>query len=277
MKQRVVSAIVAIIIVVPLLVLGGIPFAIGIGALAALAFLETLNLKDSHTAYPTLMKVLGFICLELIVFNKYTGGFVYTGINYLPVTLSALTLLIPSVFFKKENYSTKEAFYLFATVVFLGIFFNALIVMCNTGIPVENTVIKGQWLLLYLFLIAAATDTFAMIIGCLIGKHKLIPSVSPKKSVEGSVAGSLMGTVIATLYYVNIIGNIKIIPLVIMTLLLTIFGQIGDLFFSKIKRENNIKDFSNIMPGHGGILDRIDSFSFIVFGYIIITTILSLF
>lgn len=277
MKQRVVSAIVAIIIVVPLLVLGGIPFAIGIGALAALAFLETLNLKDSHTAYPTLMKVLGFICLELIVFNKYKGGFVYTGINYLPVALSALTLLIPSVFFKKENYSTKDAFYLFATVVFLGIFFNALIVMCNTGIPVENTVIKGQWLLLYLFLIAAATDTFAMIIGCLIGKHKLIPSVSPKKSVEGSVAGSLMGTVIATLYYVNIIGDIKIIPLIIMTLLLTIFGQIGDLFFSKIKRENNIKDFSNIMPGHGGILDRIDSFSFIVFGYIIITTILSLF
>lgn len=277
MKQRVVSAIVAIIIVVPLLVLGGIPFAIGIGALAALAFLETLNLKDSHTAYPTLMKVLGFICLELIVFNKYTGGFVYTGINYLPVALSAITLLIPSVFFKKENYSTKDAFYLFATVVFLGIFFNALIVMCNTGIPVENTVIKGQWLLLYLFLIAAATDTFAMVIGCLIGKHKLIPSVSPKKSVEGSVAGSLMGTVIATLYYVNIIGDIKIIPLIIMTLLLTIFGQIGDLFFSKIKRENNIKDFSNIMPGHGGILDRIDSFSFIVFGYIIITTILSLF
>lgn len=277
MKQRVVSAIVAIIIVVPLLVLGGIPFAIGIGALAALAFLETLNLKDSHTAYPTLMKVLGFICLELIVFNKYKGSFVYTGINYLPVALSALTLLIPSVFFKKENYSTKDAFYLFATVVFLGIFFNALIVMCNTGIPVENTVIKGQWLLLYLFLIAAATDTFAMIIGCLIGKHKLIPSVSPKKSVEGSVAGSLMGTVIATLYYVNIIGDIKIIPLIIMTLLLTIFGQIGDLFFSKIKRENNIKDFSNIMPGHGGILDRIDSFSFIVFGYIIITTILSLF
>ena len=277
MKQRVVSAIVAIIIVVPLLILGGIPFAIGIGALAALAFLETLNLKDSHTAYPTLMKVLGFICLELIVFNKYTGGFVYTGINYLPVALSALTLLIPSIFFKKENYSTKDAFYLFATVVFLGIFFNALIVMCNTGISVENTVIKGQWLLLYLFLIAAATDTFAMIIGCLIGKHKLIPSVSPKKSVEGSVAGSLMGTVIATLYYVNIIGDIKIIPLVIMTLLLTIFGQIGDLFFSKIKRENNIKDFSNIMPGHGGILDRIDSFSFIVFGYIIITTILSLF
>ena len=197
MKQRVVSAIVAIIIVVPLLVLGGIPFAIGIGALAALAFLETLNLKDSHTTYPTLMKVLGFICLELIVFNKYTGGFVYTGINYLPIALSALALLIPSVFFKKENYATKDAFYLFATVVFLGIFFNALIVMCNTGIHVENVLIKGQWLLLYLFLIAAATDTFAMIIGCLIGKHKLIPSVSPKKSVEGSVAGSLMGTVIA--------------------------------------------------------------------------------
>ena len=62
-----------------------------------------------------------------------------------------------------------------------------------------------------------------------------------------------------------------------MTLLLTISGQIGDLFFSKIKRENDIKDFSNIMPGHGGILDRFDSLTFIVFGYVIIMVLLKAF
>ena len=61
-----------------------------------------------------------------------------------------------------------------------------------------------------------------------------------------------------------------------MTLVLTILGQLGDLFFSKIKRENKIKDFSNIMPGHGGILDRFDSMTFIVFGYLVIINLLSI-
>lgn len=121
------------------------------------------------------------------------------------------------------------------------------------------------------------TDTFAMVIGCLIGKHKLIPDVSPKKSVEGSVAGSVVGTIIASIYYYNIItNNINIFVLIIMTLFLSVLGQLGDLFFSKIKRENGIKDFSNIMPGHGGILDRFDSLTFILYGYIIIINIINI-
>ena len=131
-----------------------------------------------------------------------------------------------------------------------------------------------------MILIATVTDSFALIIGSLIGKHKLIPAVSPKKSVEGSIGGSLVGTIIATIYYFNVIvknpttGNVILI--IFISLALTILGQIGDLFFSKIKRENNIKDFSNIMPGHGGILDRLDSLSFIVLGYTIFVTVLKL-
>jgi phosphatidate cytidylyltransferase len=136
----------------------------------------------------------------------------------------------------------------------------------------------SEWLLVYLILVAIMTDTFAMLIGSLIGKHKLIPSVSPNKSVEGSVAGSLIGTVVGSIFYYFVLtSNIKLIPLVLMTLVLTIAGQIGDLLLSKIKRENGIKDFSKIMPGHGGILDRLDSMCFIVITYAIIIGLSTLF
>lgn len=279
MKQRIISAVVAAIIVIPLLIIGGVPFSIGLGTIAAIGLWELLRLRDKKNPYPILIKVLSFACLELLVFSIPTANFSNNGVGlkYLPVALSTLVLLIPSVFYKKETYSTKDAFSVLGTVLLIGIFFGALIGITNTPIAVGTSKIAGQWLLLYLFLIAACTDSFAMIIGCLIGKHKLIPAVSPKKSVEGSVAGSLMGTAIGTLYYVNIIGDYKVIFVIIMTLVLSILGQIGDLFYSKIKREHDIKDFSNIMPGHGGILDRLDSFSFIVFGYILMTALISLF
>ena len=277
MKQRVISAVVAIIIVVPLLLLGGIPFAIGIGLLGAIALWELLRLRDKKKPYPMVVKILSFICVELTIFSRLEGNIIYNGLSYLPIVASALALLIPSVFTKKEEYSTKDALYLFGAVAFLGIVFNAIIAICNTPIYVNNNVIAGQWLILYLFLIAACTDSFAMIIGCLIGKHKLIPAVSPKKSVEGSIGGSVVGTIIASILYYNIVSNqLNILVLILMTLILTILGQLGDLFFSKIKRENKIKDFSNIMPGHGGILDRFDSLSFIVFGYFVIINLLSL-
>lgn len=279
MKQRVISAVVAAVIVIPLLILGGVPLSIAIGALAAIGLWELLRLRDKKNPYPIVIKVLAFVCLELLVFSIPTANFNNNGVGlkYLPIALSTLALLIPAVFYKKENYSTKDAFSVLGKVLVLGVFFGALVGIANTPIMVETKKIAGQWLLLYLFLVAACTDTFAMIIGCLIGKHKLIPAVSPKKSVEGSIAGSLMGTAIASLYYVNIIGDYKVIYVIIMTLVLTVLGQIGDLFYSKIKRENDIKDFSNIMPGHGGILDRLDSFSFIVLGYILMTALISLF
>ncbi len=268
MKTRVISAIVAIAIVIPLFLLGGIPFAIGVALISALAYKEIVDLKNSHKSYSTFIMIIGFIAYELIVFNRLRASYIYNGISYAMIGITILLLLIPAIFDKKDKYTTKEAFNLIGTIIVIALFFNLLMLLCNAN----------KWLLLYLILIAVITDTFAMIIGCLIGKHKLIPNVSPKKSVEGSIAGSLIGTIIPTLYYYNVVtSNINIVVLVIMTLALSLLGQLGDLFFSKIKRENEIKDFSNIMPGHGGILDRLDSLTFIVYGYIIIINIVNMF
>ena len=119
------------------------------------------------------------------------------------------------------------------------------------------------------------TDTFAMLIGSLIGKHKLIPKVSPNKSIEGSLFGTIIATAIAVIYYNNVITtDTNIVLLIVMVIALSVLGQLGDLLFSKIKRENGIKDFSQIMPGHGGILDRLDSIIFIVLGFMFFITII---
>ncbi len=273
MKTRVISAAIMVALILVLFLLpakiGFIGIGVAVGLLAAQAYRELLGLKESRKNYPKYITVLGFLCMEFMVFHRFNAPLTaFSGINFMVIGLVLLLLLTPSIFDKKGEYTTKEAFHLAGTTIGIGLFFNLLMLIYNFN----------RWELLYLLAIATMTDTFAMLIGCLIGKHKLIPDVSPKKSVEGSIAGSVIGTIISSILYYNIVSNeINILVLVLMTLVLTVLGQLGDLFFSKIKRENKIKDFSNIMPGHGGILDRFDSLTFIVYGYLVIINLISLF
>ena len=267
MKKKVISAIVAIAILVPIFIVGGKLLQLVAALLAGIGYYEFTILKESHKPYPLVIKIIGLVFLEFFVLFHTNQTYIYYGPSFLGLCLMGLALGIPAILNKKGTYTTKEAFYLFGTITYLGIFFNLLILVYNAS----------KWLFIYLLLIAIVTDTFAMLIGCLIGKHKLIPEVSPKKSIEGSIAGSLLGTIVPTIYYYSIVSNdINIGILLLMTLALSLLAQLGDLFFSKIKRENGIKDFSNIMPGHGGVLDRLDSLSFVIFGYIIIINIVYL-
>lgn len=118
--------------------------------------------------------------------------------------------------------------------------------------------------LVWLPLISAwLTDTMAYFGGRFLGKRKLAPTLSPKKTIEGSITG-IIGAVAGYIVYALMLKNIwsyevNIINFVIISLLTSVISQIGDIFASSMKRENNIKDFGNIMPGHGGVLDRFDS------------------
>ena len=104
-----------------------------------------------------------------------------------------------------------------------------------------------------------------------IGKNKLAPSISPHKTIEGFIGGALMGTFVATTFYFTVIdSNISLVILILTTAFLSVIGQLGDLVFSSIKRTYGVKDFSNLIPGHGGILDRLDSIIFVILAFILV-------
>ena len=130
----------------------------------------------------------------------------------------------------------------------------------------------GIYEVIYLFLISTMTDTFALFCGKLFGKHKLT-KISPNKTVEGSIGGSIFGTILPVVFLI-LIGREITLTIVVETFLLTIVGQIGDLYFSSIKRHYGVKDFSNLIPGHGGVLDRLDSILFIMSAYIVMINII---
>lgn len=256
MKNRIISGLIMAAIVIPVLYFGGILYAIGIGLVATVAFKEMLDVKKG-CKIPSIMKIVGLVCMLMLTYVNIDGSSLMFGLSYETLSLVFILLLAPTVFLTNRNYKVGDAFYLSAVTILLGTIFNLFIMLFN----------ESALLFIFVILIACATDIFALVGGMLIGKHKLTP-ISPKKTVEGSVVGTIISTMIATTYYTMFISNEHILKTILVVIVLSIVGQIGDLFFSLIKRENEVKDFSNMIPGHGGVLDRIDSIIFVLITFV---------
>ena len=253
MKKRVISALIALALCLPIIIIGGNIFKYGVLVIGLLAVREILKVTMGNKL-PLIIKYFCYLFTTLLILINKSGFYISLYILVLVFTSSLI------LFNNEKKYNVVDCFILIGMIVLLGIGFNGFVVVRS-----------NLMIFIYLFLISIFTDTYAYLGGRFIGKHKLIPNVSPNKTWEGSIAGSIFGTLIAALfYYLKVDNNISIYLLIFMTLVLTIIGQIGDLFFSAIKRHYGIKDFSNIMPGHGGILDRLDSILFIIISYILI-------
>ena len=259
MKTRTISAIVMLLILIPITILGGIPYTILFTILGVLGLYEFLKLDKD---IPVLIKYTSILFVIVMILYNYNDTTVYYLLNYKLLTGMLLFYFITIVVIgNNDRFNYKKAFYLIVTTLLIGISFNSLIILRNHG---------GYYLIFYLFMISTLTDTFALFGGKLLGKHKL-SKLSPKKTIEGSIIGSIIGSVAATVFALcYVTTNLSFINVFISTFVLSIFGQFGDLFFSSIKRECKVKDYSNLIPGHGGILDRLDSIIFVTLGYILI-------
>ncbi len=266
MKTRIISAIVMCMIIIPILLVGGLPFKILAVILSAMSMYEIMKAREKKSKIPLFIRILSYILIGVFV---WLGTSVYS-VNYEFIykilIIIFLLYFIPVVFINdNDKFSVNDCLYVLGCTIFLGVAYNSFVLISNIDFKY----------LFYIILVTTMTDSFAYFTGLFIGKHKLCEKISPKKTWEGAVGGSVVGTIIATFFYLFIINpDINLFLIIGITLLLTIVGQVGDLFFSSIKRHYKIKDFSNLIPGHGGILDRFDSIIFVVLTFILFINII---
>ncbi|MGZ3884539.1 MAG: phosphatidate cytidylyltransferase [Bacteroidia bacterium] len=169
--------------------------------------------------------------------------------------------------FSKTEKPVENAVYTIAGIIYAVLPF-ALLNHIAIIVPTVPPVMNSAWpaynphIILGIILLIWANDTFAYLAGSLLGKHKLYERISPGKTWEGSIGGGLL-TIASTFVISNWYNELQLHQWMIIALLVVVFGTIGDLVESMLKRQANIKDSGKIMPGHGGILDRFDSLLFV--------------
>lgn len=181
------------------------------------------------------------------------------GLNVILISYMLLEVFLHRLFFFESNIGKTVR-----GILYLGWFFTYFILIRNLSM--------GKSLILFILFTIWALDIGAYMFGKLFGRHKLNPEISPKKTIEGSIGGFLTAVAVSVIYSMNI-SSLGVVHGLVLGSILGVLGQFGDLYESLIKRTYHVKDSSNIIPGHGGVMDRADSFIFIapmVYYYIII-------
>ncbi len=243
MKQRWITAIGLLAILIPALYAGGIFFKIVATIFALGGCYELLKILSVNWPKWTITGIyLIFISGLFAAFNfKY-----FIQID----CIALLFLFFILVWCKEVDFESIGLLYLIFNIITLTI------------ASIEMMYSINKMILFYVIIANYTTDSFALFIGKAFGKHKLNPRISPNKTIEGTLGGYLFGAVISFIFGYFFVEEAPLAFLLTSSLIMPIAGQMGDLAFSAIKRHFNIKDFGNIFPGHGGMLDRVDSMTF---------------
>ena len=245
MKTRIITALAIIACVLPPLIFGGWLLNLLVAFIIIEGGLEFLSLRKEMPFY---FKVITILAVFMMLFVKDAWLIGFMGV-------SALLMLSIPVFDKKVN----------SEDVFIAMTYYALfIAVAKAFLSVHATNAMFVWFVIFATYL---TDTGAYFSGFLFGKHKLNERISPKMTWEGSIGGWLCGTIGSTAVAMLILPEVALPKIIFIAAVLSVGGQLGDLVFSALKRDFQIKDYSNLFPGHGGVLDRVDSllFNFVSF------------
>lgn len=243
LASRVITALVALPIFLAIIYFGGPWLQVGLTLIVLLGLYEFQKLFPAETYWDYLL-----LAGLSLLFLAYTG--LYESLFYLWFLLQLIYYLTRSTM--TDQQPINQSWHVIAVFYVAGLFSFLWLLRANFDI---------QWIFFGL-IITWATDTFAYFIGVKFGKSKLAPKISPNKSIEGSIGGLLGAGVVAVIF--AIIYHHSVIKILLLAIGLSILGQTGDLVESAFKRERAVKDSGNILPGHGGILDRFDSLLFVI-------------
>lgn len=246
MLKRIISAVIGLPLLISIIFIGDIPLFIAVLILSMIGLKEFYGAWDNRDVTPILnLAYLGSIFI-ITVLNFFNEPY------YILLLFFIILFALNFIQLICNKYRFIDISVTLYGIIYIPLLLSHILLIENEP---NNIVI---WLV---FITAWGTDTFAYFSGYLFGENKLCPSISPKKTIEGAVGGILGSTLISTIFgYLFLKECIGII--IFIGILGSVVAQIGDLSASLIKRHTGIKDFGNLMPGHGGILDRFDSILF---------------
>ncbi len=313
MKTRIIAGLTAIAIILPFVMFGDWPFfgfMILVLVFAIIEIIRCAKTKYSKVLYIVAF-LLAFLILFWNffqdiphmfkntdqwsgIYDSYNRISVSITIMFIGICLSSLTMLVD------KNFTIMDACFIFTTVVLIALGLESILFiryfpvyeyhqslkLAGETVPYINGYdnCESFLFLLYMALGACLNDAFAYFVGVFFGKHKMNPRVSPKKTWEGFFGGVILTSAFISgfAFIMSAVGHPVLNGLldikhwyhiVILSTLIPLVSVLGDLVFSSIKRHYQIKDFSNLIPGHGGILDRLDSIIFAAITVAIYTSI----
>lgn len=248
--QRIMSALIGIPLAIGVSYAGGVWFRIGVGIIILLGYYEYGNMmRNRGCRVPFLAGYLSVLC---VIAYALTPGpipdLISGGVFFLILVFHGLAILLGRISFDEMAFS------------FIGVFLFAWTL--SHLILIRETFPQGFYYILLCFIITWSTDTGAYFFGRFFGRHKLSPVISPNKTVEGGVGGTVF-CLLVVFALKTYFTQLSLALLLTLTLFASVAGQIGDLLESAVKRWAGVKDSGNVIPGHGGVLDRFDSLTLV--------------